>query len=724
MKKMLALCLAMALICTGTLAFAESMSSDLERVTRIVKETLDISDDYPNFSGDKSGNSWYLTWNDGQRELSVTCSDEGKIYSYYVYDNNDYNYRFYHEDFRPKFPGAAPDQLFEAANEFMARVVTGDEGWQLTQSGAMGLDNGTGAYTFDGCITRNGYPTDIYVDITVDTAAMEVTSFYRGDSYMNYNVKDISDKINISEDDARKLLLDKMPLKPCYYVVESGDMARLVYMPAYDGTYLVRASDGELINLDRAYSEVYAAAGNDEGMGYKGEEASAEERELTDAEKQGISVYDDAMSVDELDAMLREMTELGITGEYKLVSADYYSGDGEMSAELSYARRLTDAEVMERYGYSEEHMEKLRSQGSYWSDTKYARLNAYDGSLEYFNTWRPYGNIAVESQPDAAEYRDLADKFLEKYMSGIAGQVELAENTGDSIYYSYPTAVYNYVRLYDGYRFNDNYVRIIVNKEDGTIDAIDSYWDDGQEFEVVDPADVIPMETALETRLSSMKFEAAYISIPASMEDYEISYDMTLCWHYIDEIGSYGVDAVTGELLSYDYGPAEVQVYDDVEGIDQEEMILKLAEYSVGFDGGSFQPDKEFTIRDMLTIILCMDGNSDMEGWDFADMAYRVKSLGAGDFAGADPEAQVTRAEFARALVSAAGYGEAAAIQGIYSCGFADEPDVAPENLGAVAIAYGLGIIDADDDGMIRSDEGLTRAQAAEIAYNFLSVEK
>jgi hypothetical protein len=723
MKKLLAIFLALAFICTGTLAFAEDMTAELEKVTLIVKETLGISDDYANYRGDKSGDSWYLTWDDGQRELSVTCSAEGKIYSYYVYDNG--SYRPYTDDFRPMFPNSAPDQLLETANAFLERVITDDEGWLISETGAIGLNNGAGTYTVSGCITRGDYPTDIYIDITIDMDTNEVTGFYRGDSYMDYSDRMGSDEINISEDDAKKLLLDKMSLEKRYYIVKSGDMARLVYVPAFEGTYLVRAIDGELIDLDDVYSQVYASAGGDGGMEYMAEDAAAQPRELTDAEKQGISVYKDAMSVDALDMALRAMTELGITDEYKLVSADYSTGDGNMTAELSYNRPLPDAEVMERFGYSEERVEELRAQGTTWNDSKYARLDAYTGSVEYFSTYRPYGNLARESAADETEYQDAADAVIKKYMSDIADQLELAEGSAaNGPYAAYSTEVYNYVRVYDGYRFYDNYVRVTVNAEDGTIDAIDRYWDDAQEFEAVDPESVITAEAALEKYLSAMEFEAAYISIPASMNDYEITHDMTLCWRYVDKTGAYGVDAVTGEVLSDKNNTAEAKVYDDIAGIAQEEMILKLADYSVGFAGGSFLPDKEFTIRDMLTIMLSMNGNYDTETWEFEDMAASAKALGAGDFSGADPEAQVTRSEFARALITAAGYGDAAAINGIFSCGFADEADIPAEDMGAVAIAYGLGIISAGDDGMIRAGEVLTRAQAAEIAYNFLSVEK
>ena len=99
-------------------------------------------------------------------------------------------------------------------------------------------------------------------------------------------------------------------------------------------------------------------------------------------------------------------------------------------------------------------------------------------------------------------------------------------------------------------------------------------------------------------------------------------------------------------------------------------------------------------------------------------------NLGAGNFADDDPERQVTRTEFARALISAAGYSKASQLSGIYVCEFEDASEIPENDIGVVAIAHALGIIAPDDNNMINSQEPLTRAQAAEIAYNFLSVKK
>lgn len=704
MKKILSLLIAAALILTAMPALAGDMSSELEDITLKIKEKLNISDDYTSYSGDKIGGNWYLSWTGAQREISVDCADDGTIYSYYVYGGSD----FYGADagFAPSFPDASAEMLMDAAGGFMQRVAGAGEGWLLNKPAAIGLDNGAGKYTINGRITIGGYPTDIEFNITMDMNDMEVTGYYRSDSYMVYAPGSTPDAMNISGEDAKKLLIAKMPLELRYYVEDQDAPARLTYMPAYDGVYIVRASDGEVIDIEYEYAEVSAS---DEGAAAYG----IEPRALTEAEKQGISAYADALSVEDLDALLRGMSELGITQDYMLTDASYHSGDGELTAALAYSRSLTDSEVMARYGYDAETMDDMRVQGNAWYDRKYATVNAYDGAIARFNTYRSYGEYEKTAEGDAGEYGTAAQDFIDKYMPDISGELTLdkAEN-----------AEYRFVRMHDGYKLYADYVRVSVNVQDGSIDSVERQWDAGREFE--NPEEIIEYAEAQEAFLSAMDYEAAYVSVPVKETAGETVYDLTLCWHFDNAVGVYGVDAVSGGALLPDDGDGLGQNYDDVAGLPQEKMILKLAEHSVGFRGGSFMPDAPFTVSDMLTLMLCMDGITDAEDWEFSKKAGFVERLGAGDFSSADPDAQVTRAAFVKALISGAGYGKAAKIQGIFNCCFADAADIPAEDVGAAVIAEALGVIAPDSEGMIRAGEALTRAQAAEIAYNFLCADK
>ena len=64
---------------------------------------------------------------------------------------------------------------------------------------------------------------------------------------------------------------------------------------------------------------------------------------------------------------------------------------------------------------------------------------------------------------------------------------------------------------------------------------------------------------------------------------------------------------------------------------------------------------------------------------------------------------------------------EAARLQGIFRCGFTDEEEIPEEDLGYVAIAKGLGVVQGDRDGAFRPAEGATRQELAVMLYRYLS---
>ena len=106
---------------------------------------------------------------------------------------------------------------------------------------------------------------------------------------------------------------------------------------------------------------------------------------------------------------------------------------------------------------------------------------------------------------------------------------------------------------------------------------------------------------------------------------------------------------------------------------------------------------------------------------DYPDLVSSVSGLGKVEISGYSADDEITRAAFARLLVSLSGYGDVAQLSGIYNCAFADNDQVAQEDYGYVAIAYGMGLIQPDENGAIRAGETLTRGEAAAVLCNLLS---
>ena len=121
LKKILAIVLVMVLaVCTAVpaLAAGDGLDEKLERVTKIVKDTLDIEDDYTQFNGNltEDGNAsyWELTWSNDTASLNVTADKNGKVLRYYRYaDNNDINSYYY--GYSPMLPKTTADDAYPSA---------------------------------------------------------------------------------------------------------------------------------------------------------------------------------------------------------------------------------------------------------------------------------------------------------------------------------------------------------------------------------------------------------------------------------------------------------------------------------------------------------------------------------------------------------------------------------------------------------------------------------
>ena len=161
------------------------------------------------------------------------------------------------------------------------------------------------------------------------------------------------------------------------------------------------------------------------------------------------------------------------------------------------------------------------------------------------------------------------------------------------------------------------------------------------------------------------------------------------------------VDAVTGEAIVNEE-PEGVYAYDDLEGVAQAEMIAALGEAGVGFDGASFHPEKALTFRDGVVLLLRAGGShiSARDDGALLDQAWYQGLVAEKSW---DPDRDMTGTDFLRMLLGASRYGDGAALL--------------EENGqdGYMLMAGALGMT------VEKPEDTLTRAQAAELLYVFMS---
>ena len=74
-------------------------------------------------------------------------------------------------------------------------------------------------------------------------------------------------------------------------------------------------------------------------------------------------------------------------------------------------------------------------------------------------------------------------------------------------------------------------------------------------------------------------------------------------------------------------------------------------------------------------------------------------------------------------VIDAAGYYKVAAMPDIFITDFADNSDLKREDVGFIAVARGMKLVQGDD-ALFRPYESITRAEAATLAVNFLKASE
>lgn len=721
-KRLLALFLSMALLCGLTVpAAAQSADDRLAAVTAKVKETLDLdTEKYPTFYGDLSEDilapSWYLEWTGDDGTLSISASEDGKILSYHLYNEEAQTWGT--GAFAPSFPAGDQVAAKAAAQRFLDRVLTGGETATMKERT---VRLGASSYRFYGEILLNGLPAGLSYSIAVRCEDNVVTSFSRDDLNGTVMGGVPSAKTKITQAQARTALRDTLALRLEYVLPQDGGkQAVLRYLPESGDEYYVDAATGELVNLTELSRDVekggmaggsFTAAAEDAG------EAPAAAGSLSQAEQQGAEKLKGVLSRDDLDARARAISALGLE-QYTLSGADYtVARDGDESGETQVTAAL-------RYGQ--------QVNGTSWRRT--VTLDARTGELirVYSSAWMP------EEAVERTVSRDTALTTAQAFLKDQCGdQFSKMAIYGDNDALEGQRTVshsFTFAQKVNGYFFPENSIQVGVDATDGSISLYEKQFDDAVTFD--SPAGILTADQALDAWLDTYTVQLEYVMVPAAVDyskpeyqplaDYGVSYLYKLVLGYRLERQDYllGIDAKTGQPVRFRWTSEDQGItYDDLSGHWAGEKIGKLAKYGVGYTGGSFQPDKALTQLDLVALLASTEGylyDGTREG--AADELYEYAiSLGLLRREDRADGRVLTRTETVRCILDAVGYGPIARLEGIFRTKFIDDASIPRADYGYVALAQGLGVVSGDTAGRFRPNASATRAQAAAMLCNLMS---
>lgn len=681
----------------------QELESTLTAIAADVKQTLEIGDDYTDFSGNYNDGlrpGWYMYWTKDDGELSVTCDENGIITEVYRWTSGGTRNSFY--GFDAHFPSITKEDAQKQA-EYWLKKLMGENERARIESVSVSLTE-DGEYRFGGVILLRGLDSPISFSMSIDATGL--ISYDRSDSYVGYVGEIPEAKTGTDKKSASASLADAVRME-LYYIADEDGQARLRYTPVGPFT-VVDAQSGETVDMEALYAgiggsyDTYAVRSMATEDAVAAEAGAVNGYALTEVELSAIANYADVLSQTELDAALRTLPGLNLDG-FELTRCSFSMDGDEITASLRYTAEMT---TERRFGFAKETIEEY----SEWNDTLTVRknitVNAKTGRLLSLSTSYPIWDDTRRPADDV----ETAERFLS---AGAPEKWEEADlctlqgvNNGDGL---------TFARVHDGYFFPQNYLYLEISQE-GDVEEFRCEWDEDVQFAsskgIADEAEAIAAYVdALDVTLGYTAWPE-YIDesdpVLARYSEWGYTYveSLRLAYYYDGLADIDGVDALTGEVISATQDGE--YTYDDLSGCAEKSVIEALAEAGIGFDGGHFEPERRITQKEALTLLLQAEGYS-VAGWD--DERIRSQSVWMGFVEDSDwsPEAEVTGDEMIRMILQASIYRQAAELSGIW----ADEYD----DSGYTAIAAALGMLPDNRNG----SDACTRAQAAVLLYGFMT---
>ena len=720
MKRLLSLTLAAALLAALTLPAAaaeEAQDARLARVTSLVKEALALdTDSYETFRGDLSEALvpvWDLSWEGERRSLSVQALEDGTVASLYRWESSPS--AACSGDGFPSFPETGGTEDRAAAEAFLARVLRKGEAVELEDAEGAAFLGGSDS-TWSGTIVLNGLPSPLHYSIRAEDGLVK---HFSRDVPETAGVGGVpSPEPSAGAAKAREDLAGTLKLR-LEYVLETAGGARAVlrYVPeAGAHEFLADGKTGELIDLTELEAQMrqgYRAAGGDNGAPAPTAKAelAADEAGLTRVELEGVQQLEGVLSKEELDKALRAESGYGLRG-YALTGTSYESEAGtdgragRVLCTLRYAR--TDGG------------ERL---------ARNITVDAKTGDVDSVWSSAPYGREEKVSEEEALKQAEaflktrFPDRSLVLYRTDREIMPWRTENQ--------PYRHFTFAQAVNGLPFRGNAVHVGIDNADGSVYSLSSSWDESVTFDGANG--MVSMETALSAWAGTYEAVLAYRNVPQKLskadpaqaklleQGTEYGYALRLAYGLERAESCAGVDAKTGAPVREERdGVRQPLSYDDLAGSSAKADVEKLARYGAGYAGGKFRPSQNVTQWELVALVYSLRGAAlepeavEKDGRENAYYeAYRLGLLRSSE---RDDGAVLSRGDVIKMLLNAAGYGPAARLGGIYTCGYSDKDSIPAEGLGYAAIAGALGM--ASD--VYAGSRTATRGEAASMLCRVL----
>lgn len=661
-----------------------------------VKEKYNIGDEYDEFNYSVNTESaitlWNFQWTNKKtyETLNISYGSDKITYSYYHHYNKQYGDK-------KQIHKVKKSEAQKTADEFLKTALLDKAAAFIPESKDERLDKGyyyeANRHTFLYNYIVNNIPVfDFNARISVDTETGNVDYFYCPTiSFDNYP----SDSDKISLDAAKEAYMKNMGYKLVYmaktnYEDKSFKVENVypAYVPVYTGGYGIDAFTGERIAYYDYSDKSPYAAGEGKGMDAAGT------ANLSPAEQKEVDKIEGVLP---LETALKVISESGIVANF----TDYKLNFSSLG--ISYGRTESG------YVYSL----------NFFNDKKInsnIELDAKTGEIVSFNELTYYQDAKAEYDADKA--KNAAEAFLKKYKNDKFEKTTLIKPDNFTLVAKGGKyASFTYVREENNTEFSENYLNVTVDTETYKVVMYSQNWYYNITFPAID--NVKPLSEIYTKLFESCEPKLQYMFIKNGENNASLVYDLS---------NPPAFDAVKGEILNPATENPNMAIgsYSDINDSYAKDIINDLAEIGIGFAGEKFEPQKEITQYELLSLIsqtfryslrpiYKYESNEEIN-----EMYRQLESMGIIKKEEFNPTSLMRREEAVKFIVRAMGNGKIAEHSEIFVCDFNDFSSISTEYKGFVAIAKALGIV-TGSEGSFKPLDNITRAEAAVMVYRYLS---
>lgn len=346
------------------------------------------------------------------------------------------------------------------------------------------------------------------------------------------------------------------------------------------------------------------------------------------------------------------------------------------------------------------------------SDMLHLQIDAKTGELTGYNRNFPFP-APNSSSPKISreEAQKISTEFLQKVQPQRFSQVE---STDPGIVFNSPFESFNFSQIVNGIRFSRNGMYITIDPVSKNIVNYQLRWSD---FDFEKPDNILDLQKATDLFLEKHPFMLAYTALSTGPDQ---TITKLVYVPRSDQTPFSTLDAHTGEFLDWNGLHQSEWIrsheFTDIKGNPAENQIRLLG--SAGLLGeydNEFHPNEVLTAGSLFRAMLIATRNTpnipSYKDQEVLDQAVNQGWIEKGEVASAS--SPINRLLLAKIMIRFVDMKDSAEIRNIYHVPFDDAQAIPDNQLGYVALAWGLGMF-PEDTKIIGAYQNATRAEAAE----------